>query len=115
MKKLFERRVGAWFQAAPVVLRLPNSDRIAGSSWPFAMLTLYDDRIVIRLALQADQILMLHEIDSMEKKLFNIQLHHHSKTVLPYVYVGGMGNGSILFRKLAKAIEDNHLHIKVVR
>jgi hypothetical protein len=54
---------------------------------------------------------MLHEIDSIEKRMLGLQLYHHNKEVLPYVFVRGIG----LFKNLVKAIEENHLHIKVVR
>ena len=114
MKKLLEKKIGATLQESTVVFAgFPNPNKVISAIWPFAKFTLYDDRIAIKVLWQGEHVLMLNEIDSIKKRPFDIQLHHRSKKVLPFVYVKGVGNASILFKKLVEAIKRNHLQVVI--
>lgn len=113
MKKIFEMRGEALFQDGPVaVMSIPNN-KVIGTTFPFAAkITLFDDRLLVKLPMQEDQTLMFDEIDSINKKWIftQAQVMHHSGVVKLYVFLRGW----FIFKRLSKAIRDNNLNVKIV-
>lgn len=112
MKKLFEKKIGAYFQSS-VIRTIPNLTGDVWASWPMSTLALYEDRLMIKVALKGEFTLLYSDIDFIEKKSFGIQIHHTDSNIKPFVYINGFGTGSILFKQIVRVINDNQLKIKV--
>jgi hypothetical protein len=112
-EKLFEKRIGAYFQSS-IIGRLPlNIKGDIYASWPMSKLIMYKDRMLIKILWQGEFIIKYSDIINLEKVLFGIQIHHKNKNLKPVVYLGGAGNGSILFKKIKEVIIKNKLEINV--
>ncbi len=110
MKPIYNKRVGAYILRWPVWFNFYVPGRFA--SYPLSRLKLFKKYLAITI-LGRDFTLNYKDIDYIEKKFFRIIIHHHSKAVDKYVYLGGIGTGKILFRELKNVIKKNKLGIKV--
>lgn len=70
--------------------------------------------MVIDILWQGQFVLPYNQIDSMEKTIVGLQIHHSINEIKPFVFIAGIGNGSILFKKIIQVIEDNNLNIKII-
>ncbi|MBM3247455.1 hypothetical protein FJZ17_02870 [Candidatus Pacearchaeota archaeon] len=111
-EKIFEKRIGAYFQSS-VVRTIPNVKGDIWASWPMSKLVMHKDKMVIKVSLQGEFTIEYKEITSLEKCFMGIQVHHNNKSIKPVVYLTGMGNGKILFKKIKEIIQENKLKIKI--
>ncbi len=113
MEKLLEKRVSAYFQSNKI-RTIPNVNGDVWASWPMSKLSLYKDKLVVEIAFNGKFELQYSDIDYIEKNTFTgIQIHHHDQKIKPYFFLGGFGNGSILYKNIVQVIKDNELPIKI--
>lgn len=114
MEKLFEKRVGAFLQHTPI-RTMPNTLGDIYASYPLSKLTLYKDKLVIKVLMKGEFTLPYKNIKTIENTPLGIKINHYDKNILPYVYISGFGNGRILFEKIIKVVKENKLKVKVVK
>lgn len=111
-EKLFEKRIGAHFQSS-IIRTIPNVKGDIWASWPMSKLIMYKTKMVISVLWQGQFIIPYSDIINLEKVITGIQVHHKNKEIKPFVYLSGVGTGSILFRKIKEVIAKNSLNIKI--
>ncbi|MEI6058454.1 MAG: hypothetical protein WCP89_01660 [archaeon] len=113
MEKLFEKRIGAYFQVNKI-RTIPNIKGDIWASWPMSRLTMYKDKMAIDVLWQGQFVLPYNQITNIEKIFLGIQIHHTIGSIKPFVMIQGIGNSSLLYKKIIKVIKDNDLNIETL-
>lgn len=111
MESLFEKRIGAYIGREKIWTNV-NTDGIR-ASWPMSKIIFFNDFLLIKILNQEFR-LNYKDIDTIKRGAFTgIQIMHHSPKVDKYVYLTGLGNGGLLFKRIHNLIKKNGLKIKI--
>jgi len=110
MEPLFETRIGAFVMRSKVWSSVYTEG--VRASWPMSKISFFKDYLVLKVLYKTFEI-KYTDIEYINKIITGIQIHHHAKDVDKYVYISGIGNGSILYKKLKKVIAEHNLKIRI--
>ena len=110
--KLFEKRIGAYFQDSKI-RTTPNINGDIYASWPMSKLTMYKDKMIIQVFAQGEFVIKYSDVLNLEKKFLSIQIHHKNKDIKPIIYLSGAIDSSNLFTKIKETVIKNKLNLKI--
>lgn len=106
---LFTKRVSAYIGKTKYRSNIYLRGIIA--IWPFSKLELFRSYMVIQILWKRFTI-RYTDIDGIEKSFFRINIYHHNPKIDKYIYLSGIGNGSLLYKKIKEISHKNKLKLK---
>ena len=110
-EKLLEKRVSAYIQSSPI-RTTPNVKGDIWATWPMSKLVMYQDGLCLEILFAGKFEFPYKNIIKFKKILLGFQIEHNIQGIKPYVFIGGMGNGGILIKKVKEVISNNNLGIE---
>lgn len=110
MKPLFERKIGMKIVSKLFFIASAGSYPGMYASWPLAKIQMYQEELVISF-LHKKVVLPYRDIDYLEQKWFQVEIHHHAEGVDPYVYISGISFAGSFYAAIKNTVAQHGLSL----
>src|SRR3989344_3679379 len=71
------------------------------ATWPFSKLELFEKHLVIHIGILRKRFKLKYtDIEYIKKGFCRIDIIHHNPRIDKYVYISGIGNGRLLYKRI---------------